>query len=76
MNTEQEIRAKALEIAALILGKTSWPHEGSAAISGGQRGQAHNPKPFNEIFTPYRHLADLIATDICEAAGGKTPASA
>jgi hypothetical protein len=37
---------------------------------------AHDPKPFDEVFTPYRSLADLIERDIGEAKGGKTPASA
>jgi hypothetical protein len=71
MNQEQENqwrRAKALEIAALILGKAEWPHEGSAMISGRQRVSARDPKPYDEIFTPYRSLADLIAKDI-RAAG-------
>jgi hypothetical protein len=75
MNEKQEIRAKALEISALIIGKTGWPHEGSAVISGGQRVQERNPRPFDEIFMPYHSIALLIERDICEATGDKTSAS-
>jgi hypothetical protein len=75
MDKEQEIRAKALEIAARIIGKTNWPHAGSAVINGGQMIKERDSKSFDEIFTPYRSLALLIERDISATTGDKTPAS-
>jgi hypothetical protein len=56
MTNEQEIRAKALEIAALILG----PDKGTEAI---RRQLAERDPP--EFIGLYFRVADLIEQDIC-----------
>jgi hypothetical protein len=55
MNNE-EIRAKALEIAALILG----PDKGTEAT---RRQLRESSQP--EFIAPYFRLADLLEQDIC-----------
>jgi hypothetical protein len=67
MAVEQEIRAKSLEIAALILGKTDKSPEKQRMDleSGGDVIASGNPA--GSILSPYRHLADLIAQDIEQA---------
>jgi hypothetical protein len=63
---KQEIRAKALEIAALIIGKTDKAMLPTKAPESSPAGQDELQAKTKEIFTAYQRLADLVATDISE----------
>jgi hypothetical protein len=62
-----EVRAKALEIAALILGPTKKLPVPIEKQIGPSTKFVEGPSELKEIFTMYRFLATLIEEDIYEA---------
>jgi hypothetical protein len=67
--TDQELRAKALEVAALILGPTDTrphPHVATIAARGSDKTLTARVSgaPLDEMFTVYHELANLVEQDI------------